>query len=61
MKTELADKAERTVSSTFNIKLHGHIIPDIPQKDLTALKKLPSTNKVSISINEQTSEGFEQL
>jgi hypothetical protein len=49
LKTELADKAERTVSSTFNIKLHGHIVPDIPQKDLTALKKLPGINKVVVN------------
>jgi len=51
MKTELADKAERTVSSTFNIKIWGYIIPDIPQKDLTAVKKLPGISNVSI--NEQ--------
>ena len=51
IKTELADKEERTVSSTFNIKLRGYIIPDVPQKDLTALKKLPT--KTSIKINEQ--------
>jgi len=49
LKTELADKAERVVSSTFSIKLHGHIIPDIPQKDLKSLKKLPSTNKISVN------------
>jgi hypothetical protein len=48
MKTELVDKGERTVSSTFNIKIHGYIIPDIPQKDLTALKKLPGINKVAV-------------
>ncbi len=48
LKTELSDKAERVVSSTFNIKLHGHIVPDIPQKDLTALKKLPGINKVTV-------------
>lgn len=49
IKTELADKAERTVSSTFNIKIRGYIIPDIPQKDLTAVKKLPGINKVSVN------------
>ncbi len=48
LKTELADKAERTVSSTFNIKLHGHIIPDIPQKDLKSLKKIPGINKITV-------------
>jgi len=49
LKNELADKAERVVSSTFNIKLHGYIIPDIPQKDLTSLKKLPGINKVTVN------------
>jgi hypothetical protein len=51
LKNELADKAERVVSSTFNIKLHGYIIPDIPQKDLTSLKKLPGINKVTVNEN----------
>lgn len=51
MKTELADKAERTVSSTFNIKIWGYIIPDIPQKDLTAVKKLPGINKITVNEN----------
>ena len=55
MKTELADKGERTVSSTFNIKMYGYIIPDIPQKDITTLKKIPGINKLSISIDEGTS------
>ena len=54
--TELKDNAERTVSSTFDIKLRGYIIPDIPQKDLTALKKLPT--KTSIRINEQLFDGI---
>ena len=51
LKTELADKAERVVSSTFSIKLHGHIVPDIPQKDLTSLKKLPGINKITVNEN----------
>jgi hypothetical protein len=48
LRTELADRAERVVSSTFSIKLNGHIVPDIPQKDLTALKKLPGINRVTV-------------
>jgi len=51
IKTELADKEERTVSSTFNIKLNGYIIPDVIQKDITALKQVPDV--VKIVINEQ--------
>jgi hypothetical protein len=49
IKTELADKAERTVSSTFNIKLNGYIVPDTIQKDLTALKKLPDKTRILVS------------
>lgn len=49
IKTELADKAERTVSSTFNIKMNGYIIPDVIQKDMTALKKIPDVIKITVS------------
>jgi hypothetical protein len=49
IKAELADKEERTVSSTFNIKMNGYIIPDVIQKDMTALKKIPDVVKVVVS------------
>ena len=49
IKTELADKAERTVSSTFSIKMNGYIIPDIIQKDTTIPKKVPDIVKVTVS------------
>jgi hypothetical protein len=49
IKTELADKEERTVSSTFSIKMNGYIIPDILQKDVTALKKLQDVVKIRVS------------
>ena len=49
IKTELADKEERTVSSTFSIKMNGYIIPDVPQKDLTALKKIPDVVKITVT------------
>jgi len=49
IKTELSDKEERTVSSTFSIKLNGYIIPDVPQKDLTALKKIPDVVKITVT------------
>jgi len=51
-KAEISDKEERTVSSTFNIKLNGYIIPDVPQKDLTSIKKIPDVIKVTVT--EQT-------
>jgi len=49
IKTELADKEERTVSSTFSIKMNGYIIPDVPQKDMTALKKIPDVVKITVT------------
>jgi hypothetical protein len=49
IKNELADKEERTVSSTFSIKLNGYIIPDVPQKDMTALKKIPDVVKITVT------------
>lgn len=53
IKTQLTDKEERVVSSTFDLKIWGYIIPDIPQKDLTSVKKLPGIN--SVIINEKIS------
>jgi hypothetical protein len=49
IKTELADKEERVVSSTFSIKMNGYIIPDVLQKDVTALKKLQDVVKIRVS------------
>jgi hypothetical protein len=49
IKTELSDKEERTVSSTFSIKMNGYIIPDILQKDVTALKKVQDVVKIRVS------------
>ena len=52
IKTELTDNEERTVSSTFSIKMNGYIIPDVLQKDVTAMKKIQDVVKINIS--EQT-------
>lgn len=49
IKTELSDKEERTVSSTFSIKINGYIIPDTIQKDLTIPKQIPDIIKVRVS------------
>ena len=46
--TELNVGQERTVKGSFDIKLKGHIIPNVIQKDLTALKKFSSDSKVII-------------
>jgi hypothetical protein len=37
--TELNQDSERTVRSTFTLKVHGYIVPDTIQKDVTAIKK----------------------
>jgi hypothetical protein len=52
--TELSTDQDRIVRSTFNIKLNGYIIPDVVQKDVTALKKLPSISKVTFTLETDT-------
>ena len=48
--TELAQDEERIVRSTFNVKLNGYIIPEILQKDITALKKFSNKTKIIFSM-----------
>jgi hypothetical protein len=56
---ELTANQDRIVKSTFNIKLNGYIVPDTIQKDMSALKKLPSLSKVTFTMEtESTSEIF---
>ncbi len=52
--TELSDNAERVVRSTFTIKMHGYIIPDIPQKDMNAIRKFSEKNKLTFGIETTT-------
>lgn len=52
--TELSTDQDRIVRSTFTIKLNGYIIPDVIQKDVTALKKLPSISKVTFTLETDT-------
>ena len=56
--TELADRDERIVRSTFDIKLNGYIIPDILQKDITALKKFSNKTKIIFSMEAIDSPAF---
>ena len=44
--TELSVGQQRTVKGSFDINLKGYIIPNVIQKDLTALKKFSSDSKV---------------
>jgi hypothetical protein len=51
--TELNNNDERVVRSTFDIKINGYIIPEILQKDITALQKF--SNKTQTIIITETS------
>lgn len=51
---ELQDNDERVVRCNFDIQLKGHIIPDVPQKDLTAIKKFRNKSKVIINTETTT-------
>jgi hypothetical protein len=54
--TELSDNSERIVRSTFTIKMHGYIIPDIPQKDMNAIRKFSEKNKLIFGV--ETTDTF---
>jgi hypothetical protein len=47
--TELTAGKDRLVKGTFNIRLRGYIIPEVMQKDVTALKKINSVAKVTVT------------
>jgi hypothetical protein len=46
--TELNETAERIVRSTFDVTLNGYIIPDVVQKDTTAINKFNNKTKTTI-------------
>ena len=56
--TELVNNDERIVRSTFDIKINGYIIPDILQKDITALKKFSNKTKIIFSMEAIDSPTF---
>ena len=43
---QLAQGQERVVRSNFNINMYGYIIPDVLQKDVTAIKKYNEKSKI---------------
>ncbi len=47
---EVSDGKDRNVKSNFELKLNGYIIPDIIQKDTSAIKKIPSVTKIIFDI-----------
>lgn len=57
--TELNQGQNRVVRSNFSLKVHGYIVPDIIQKDLTAIKKYNSRSKVTFGI--ETTSGLEYV
>jgi len=46
--TELAENSERIVRSTFEVKLNGYIVPDVQQKDVTAISKFNNKTKTTL-------------
>jgi len=42
--------AERSVKTTFNIKLNGYIIPDVVQKSMNAFNKFNEKTKIVFSM-----------
>lgn len=58
--TELQNEEERLVRSTFEIKVHGYIVPEVLQKDLNSIKKFSSKSKIIINL-ETTSNSADFL
>ena len=48
--TQLQQSQERLVRGTFTLRMHGYIIPETVQKDLTAIKKYNSKSKIIFSM-----------
>ena len=46
---ELSDNSERAVRSSFTLRMHGYIIPDIVQKDTGFSPKYSDRNKVTFT------------
>ena len=50
--------AERSVRTTFNIRLNGYIIPDIVQKSLNSFNKFNEKSKIVFSMEVMTDDTF---
>jgi len=51
---ELISGGERSVKSTFSLKLYGYIVPDTIQKELTSLKKLNTRSQIIFNMETLT-------
>ena len=47
---ELSDNQERVVRCALSITLYGYIIPEVPQKELNAIKKFSNKNKLTFTL-----------
>ncbi len=56
---EVADGKDRSVKSNFDIKLNGYLIPDVVQKDVSAIKKIPVVTKTIFGI--ETTSNINQV
>tara|TARA_R110001592_G_scaffold1041_1_gene6093 strand:- start:1177 stop:2118 length:942 start_codon:yes stop_codon:yes gene_type:complete len=57
--TLLPASGERVVKSTFSMKLHGYVVPDVTQKQLSAVKKI--SNATQIIVQESTVDDIEKM
>jgi len=57
--TILPPSGERIVKSTFSMKLHGYVVPDVTQKQLSAVKKI--SNATQVLIQEYAIEDIEKV
>jgi hypothetical protein len=53
--TELNQDDERIVRSTFALTMYGYVVPDVLQKDVTAIKKYNSKSKITIGLESTNS------
>lgn len=58
---EIREGEDRSVKTTFNIKLNGYIVPDVLQKDISAIKKIPTVTKIIFGIETETNKPKRQL
>lgn len=58
--TELQANDERIVRSTFQLKLHGYIVPEILQRDLNGIVKFNEKAKITFSLETNMPADFYQ-
>jgi len=56
--TELQDRSERIVRSTFSIRLDGYLVPEILQRDLNGIVKYTEKTKLIFSLETEMGPEF---